>query len=76
MNGIEEFEEVHTPNNHADDEDHPSELIAELVDLLLQRSVLLIILSGLNFGVYRSDSGLHSSSSDNTPGSSLLHIGG
>jgi hypothetical protein len=76
MNGIEEFVEVHSPNNHADDQDHPGELVTELVDLLLKRSVLLIFFSGLNFRVYGTDSGLHSSSSDNTPGGSLLHIGG
>lgn len=74
MNGIEEFVEVHAPNNHTDDEDHPSELVTEFVNLLLQRSVLLIILSSLDFRVYGTNSRSHSSSSNNTPGSALLHI--
>lgn len=76
MDGIEEFEEVHTPDDDTDDENDPSELVTKLINLLLERSVSLVFLSGLYFRVDGTDSGMHSSLRDYTPSGSLLHICG
>jgi len=76
MDGVKEFVEVHNPNDEADDGDHPGQFVSELVNLLLQRSVLLVFLSGLDFSMDGSDGGPHSSARDDTPGSTLLDVSG
>lgn len=76
MDGVKELVEVHNPNNEADDGDDIGQLITERVNLLLQRSVLLVFLSGLDFSVNGSDSGVHSSARNNSPGCTLLDVCG
>jgi hypothetical protein len=76
MDGIEEFEEVHAPDDDTDDENDPRELVTKLINLLLERSVSLVFLSGLYFSVDGSDSGLHSSLRDYAPSGSLLYVCG
>ena len=59
MDGVGELLVVHNPDEEANNEDHFSEELTKVIDLLLKRGLRLILLSGQHLGVDTSDSSFH-----------------
>lgn len=69
VDGVEEFVEVHGPDEEANHEDNLGKKLTKVVDLLRKRGLLFILLGSHHFRVDTTDSSFHASVSDDTESS-------